>query len=107
MFNYVDFIVGIVNIPSGRYEGLYNICDKENITAKQLLDFGNESFRIGTPEVRTPPRVVSFNKSRGRNDYKYFDPEAALANWTYDTTKAQRISTFRWDLQKTMDMRDQ
>ena len=50
---------------------------------------------------------MSFNKSKGRNDYKYFDPEAALANWTYDTTKAQRISTFRWDLKKTMDMRDQ
>lgn len=106
VFNYVDFIVGIVNIPSGRYEGLYNICDKENLTAKQLLDFGIESFRIGTPEVRNPPKIVSFNKSRGRNDYKYFDPEAALANWTYDTTKAQRISTFRWDLKKTMDMRD-
>ena len=106
VYNYVDFIMGIVNIPNGRYEGLYNICDKEKISAKQLLEFGAESFRIGTPEVRIAPKIVSYNKSRGRNDYTYFDPEAALANWTYDTTKAQRISTFRWGLKNTMEMRD-
>ncbi len=101
IYNYIEFIMGIVNIPQGRYEGVYNICDKDKLTAKQILDFGEESFRLGTPEVRTPPRSVIYNKLKGRNDYRYFDPEAALANWSYDNTKAQRISTFRWNLSNT------
>jgi len=101
IYNYIEFIIGIVNIPKCRYEGIYNICDKDKVTAKEILHFGEESLRLGTPDVRTPPRMVSYNKSKGRNDYRYFDPDAALANWSYDNTKAQRISTFRWNLTNT------
>lgn len=106
VFNYVDFVSGIVNIPSGRYEGLYNICDKEKISAKELFEYGEENFDIGTPEVRNPPRSVSYNKAKSRAEYRYFDPDAALANWVYDTTKAQRISTFRWNPKNTREMLD-
>ena len=102
IFNYVDFVVGIVNIPKGRYEGIYNICDKERLTAKEIIEFGEEAFRLGTPDIRKPPLFVSFNKTLGKNDYRFFDPESALANWSYDNTKAQNISTFRWNLKNTL-----
>lgn len=102
IYNYVDFILGIVNIPKGRYEGVYNICDKDRLTAKQILDFGEEIFRLGAPEARTAPLFVSYNKNKGKNDYRFFDPDAALANWSYDNTKARNISTFRWNLKNTI-----
>ena len=104
IYNYVDFILGIVSIPKGRYEGIYNICDKDRLTAKQIFDLDSDSLRIGTPETRVPPRVVLYDKSKGKYDYRYFDPEAALANWSYDNTKAQRISTFRWNFSNTVTL---
>lgn len=101
LYNYVDFIVGIVNIPQGRYEGTYNICDSRQITAKEILDFEREHHRVGAVVQRNAPAAVSFNKSKAKQDYRYFDPASTFANWNYDNTKATRISTFRWNLGNT------
>ncbi|MBR1724158.1 MAG: NAD(P)-dependent oxidoreductase [Ruminococcus sp.] len=101
LYNYVDFIMGIVNIPQGRYEGTYNICDSRQTTAKEILDFERDHHRIGAVIQRNAPAAVSFNKSRAKQDYRYFDPSSAFANWNIDNTKANRISTFRWNLGNT------
>lgn len=101
LYNYIDFIVGIVNIPQGRYEGIYNICDSRQTTAKEILDFERDHHRIGAVVQRTAPPAVSFNKSRAKQDYRFFDPNASFANWNIDNTKATRISTFRWNLSNT------
>lgn len=101
MYNYIDFISGVIEIPSGRYEGVYNVCDTRPITAKEILDFEREHHRIGAVIQRNPPSGVSFNKSKGKTDYRYFDPGAAFGNWNIDNTRAKRISTFRWTLSNT------
>lgn len=101
LYNYIDFISGIVDIPSGRYEGIYNIADSRPTTAKEILDFEREHHRIGAVIQRNPPGTVSFNKSKGKTDYRYFDPGAAFGNWNIDNTRAKRISTFRWNLNNT------
>lgn len=101
LYNYIDFIIGIVNVPQGRYEGIYNICDSRQMTAKEILDFERDHHRIGAVVQRTAPAAVSFNKSRAKQDYRFFDPNASFANWNIDNTKATRISTFRWNLSNT------
>ncbi len=101
MYNYIDFISGIVDVPSGRYEGVYNIADSRQTTAKEILDFEREHHRIGAVIQRNAPAAVSFNKSKGKSDYRYFDPGAAFGNWNIDNTRAKRISTFRWNLSNT------
>ena len=101
MYNYIDFISGIIDIPSGRYEGVYNVCDSRQTTAKEILDFEREHHRIGAVIQRNPPGAVSFNKGKGKSDYRYFDPAASFGNWNIDNTKAKRISTFRWNLSNT------
>lgn len=101
MYNYIDFISGIVDVPSGRYEGVYNIADSRQTTAKEILDFEREHHRIGAVIQRNAPTAVSFNKSKGKSDYRYFDPGAAFGNWNIDNTRAKRISTFRWNLSNT------
>jgi UDP-glucose 4-epimerase len=101
LFNYVDFISGIIDIPTGRYEGVYNIADSRQTTAKEILDFEREHHRIGAVIQRNAPSGVSFNKSKGKSDYRYFDPGAAFGNWNIDNTRAKRISTFRWNLSNT------
>lgn len=101
LYNFLDFVSGIVSIPQGRYEGLYNICDKNQITAKEILEYEKARGRISAVVQRNVPRSVSYNKAKGRTDYRFFDPDATFANWNVDNTKAQRISTFRWDLRNT------
>lgn len=101
LYNFLDFVSGIVSIPKGRYEGLYNICDKKMITAKEILDYEKSRGTISEVVQKNAPRSVSFNKNKARADYRFFDPDSTFANWNVDNTKAQRISTFRWDLNNT------
>lgn len=102
VFNLVDFINAIVAVPNSRYEGVYNVADSKIISSKEILDYEREHHRIGAVIQKTPPvNLVPLSKSRAKSDYRYFDISMALANWNIDNTKAQRISTFRWNLKNT------
>lgn len=102
VFNLVDFINAIIAVPAVRYEGVYNISDSKPISAKEILDYEREHHRIGVVVQVTPPKTFSgVNKARIKSDYRYFDVSMALGNWTVDNTRAQRISTFRWNFKNT------
>lgn len=101
MYNYIDFIMGIVSVPKGRYEGIYNVADKRPLTAKEIVNYEREHHRIGAVLQRTAPTAVSYNKGKGKIDYRYFDPNATFANWNIDTTRAGNISPIRWNLGNT------
>lgn len=102
VFNLVDFINAIVAVPNSRYEGVYNIADSKIISSKEILDYEREHHRIGAVIQKAPPvNLVPLSKARAKSDYRYFDISMALANWNIDNTKAQRISTFRWNLKNT------
>lgn len=102
VFNLIDFINGIINVPNGKYDGIYNVADTKIITAKEILDYEREHHRIGAVIQKTP--LVSINpltKQRAKTDYRFFDSSMIFNNWTIDNTKASRISTFRWNLKNT------
>lgn len=106
VFNLIDFINGIIAIPQGRYDGVYNVCDTRQTTAKDILDHEREHHRIGAVIQKsmtgdTIKSIVPLGKGRQKCDYRYFDPSTIFANWNIDNTKAQRISTFRWNLKNT------
>ena len=101
VFNLVDFINGIIAGPQGRYEGIYNVCDTRQTTAKEIIDHEREHKRIGAVVQRSPNMGLSISKSKAKTDYRYFDPSNTFMNWNYDNTKAQRISPFRWNLGNT------
>lgn len=106
VFNLIDFINGIINIPQGRYEGVYNVADTRQITAKEILEHEREHHRIGAVIQKsmtgdTLKSLVSLGKNRQKMDYRFFDPSTINNNWNIDNTKAQRISTFRWNLKNT------
>ncbi len=97
LFNLIDFISGIINIPEGRYEGIYNVCDTKQLTAKEILDYERTHHRIGAVIQRSS--FSGFNsKSKAKTDYRFFDPATTLNNWNYDNTRAKRIAPFRWNL---------
>lgn len=101
VYNLTDFIRGIVAIPTGRYEGVYNVCDNDVITAKQILDFEREHHRVGAVVQRSPGTGISFNKAKAKTDYRYFDPATTFNNWRLDNTRAKRIAPLKWNLGNT------
>lgn len=101
LYNLIDFINGIINVPQGRYDGVYNVADTRILTAKEILDYERQFYRIGVVIQRTPGVGISFNKSKAKTDYRYFDPAWTFYNWTIDNTRAQRIAPFRWTLSNT------
>ncbi|MBQ8967078.1 NAD(P)-dependent oxidoreductase [Ruminococcus sp.] len=100
VFNLIDFINGIINIPQGRYEGIYNVCDSRLTTAKEIIEYEKERHRIGAVIQRSPgsEKAMLFNKGKMKNDYRYFDPTLTYNNWTFDNTRAKRIAPMRWNL---------
>ncbi len=101
IFNLIDFINGIINVPTGRYEGIYNVADTRMITAAEIIDYEKKKYRIGAVIQKNPSINLTVNKGKMKTDYRYFDPSASFSNWNIDNTKARRISTFRWNLTNT------
>ena len=101
LYNLIDFINGIVNVPEGRYEGIYNVSDTRTITAAEIIEYEKKKYRIGAVIQKNPSVVLTVNKGQMRTDYRYFDPTFTFYNWNIDNTKARRISTFRWNLSNT------
>ena len=100
VFNLIDFINGIINVPSG-YEGIYNLADSRLITAKEIIDYEKEHHRIGAVIQKSPGMGLSINKGKMKTDYRYFDPSITFNNWNIDNTRAKRIAPFRWTLSNT------
>lgn len=101
VFNLIDFINGIINVLSGRYEGIYNLADSRLITAKEIIDYEKEHHRIGAVIQKSPGMGLSINKGKMKTDYRYFDPSITFNNWNIDNTRAKRIAPFRWTLSNT------
>ena len=99
--NLIDFINGIINVPTGRYEGIYNLDDSRLITAKEIIDYEKEHHRIGAVIQKSPGMGLSINKGKMKTDYRYFDPSITFNNWNIDNTRAKRIAPFRWTLSNT------
>lgn len=107
MYNLIDFIVGILNVGSGiSYQGIYNVCDSKPILAKEIVEFERQYHRLGAVIQRNygadaVKSAMAFSSKSAKNDYRYNDLSTICSNISYDNTRAQRISTFRWKLSNT------
>lgn len=102
--NAIDFIVGILTQPiKNQYQGVYNIADSMPINANQIVEFERKYHHLGPVIQRSEgtdsiKSIFSFGNKAAKNDYRYVDPTTLTYNIQYDNTKAQRISTFRWNI---------
>ena len=107
LYNLVDFILGILSQSgSMNYQGVYNVCDSKPILAKEIVDFERQYHKLGAVIQRNygseaVKSALSFGSKSAKNDYRYNDLSTVCSNISYDNTKAQRISTFRWKLSNT------
>ena len=108
LYNIVDFINGILTCPSGiSYPGIYNVCDSKPIQAKEIVEVLRNDHKIGAVMSRNyssdavKGATFLFGSKASKTDYRYNEVGIACSNISYDNTKAQRISTFRWKLSNT------
>lgn len=108
LYNFVDFIIGILQVQNGiNYQGVYNVCDSKPIAAKDIVEFLREYHKLGPVIQRnygtdSVKAAISFSALKGaKSEYRYNDLSLACSNISYDNTKAQRISAFRWKLSNT------
>ncbi len=107
LYNLIDFIIGILTVSDGiNYQGIYNICDSKPILAKEIVDFERQYHKLGAVIQRNygsdaVKSALAFGSKNAKIDYRYNDLSIICSNISYDNTKAQRISTFRWKLSNT------
>lgn len=108
LYNIADFVYGILTCSEGiTYQGIYNVCDTKPIAAKDIVEFLRNERKIGAVLSRDYGSAaiknanILFGTKAQKTDYRYNDVSTACSNISYDNTKAQRISTFRWKLSNT------
>lgn len=109
LYNLVDFVIGVLNVGSGlNYPGVYNVCDTKPILAKDIIEFERTVHHLGpvmqrsggSDAVKSAFALLGGSKS-AKTDYRFLDMSTVTSNVSFDNTKAQRISTFRWKLSNT------
>jgi len=108
VYNIADFIYGVLTCQPGiSYQGIYNVCDSKPIAAKDIVETLRADHKIGAVVQRNygidaiKGAAAIFASKSAKTDYRYNDLSVACSNISYDNTKAQRISTFRWKLSNT------
>ena len=104
LYNFIDFVLGILTVSGGiNYQGVYNVCDTKPILAKEIVEFERTFHKLGAVIQRNYSVVksIAFGNKDAKIDYRYNDQSIVCSNISYDNTKAQRISTFRWKLSNT------
>lgn len=106
LHNLVEFIINYIDSdPEVGSTGIYNVADHQPITAEEIVCFMREYHRLG-PVIQRNFSTDSFlskfsGKKSEKTDYRYLDISNMLNNNRIDTTKAKRLSTFRWNIENT------
>ena len=108
LYNLIDFIWGVLEVaPGTNYQGVYNICDSKPIYAREIVEYMRANFKLGSVIQRNygadaVKSAIAFGNKRLKTDYRYVDIGTICNNVTFDNTKAQRISRFRWKLSNSL-----
>ncbi len=108
LYNLVDFISAVLTSQdTAKLSGEYNVTDTKPIMAKDLMEVLKTELNISIVQSRNyssdniKGQFSLFGTRNLRTDYRFSDPSIACSNISYDNTKAQRISAFRWKLSNT------
>ncbi|MBP5363202.1 MAG: NAD(P)-dependent oxidoreductase [Ruminococcus sp.] len=106
--NLVDFILSFSkNANDMKDAGIYNISDKLLTTAADIISFMRENHHLGTVVQKSGGGALT--KIKGifgggkdeKTNYRYLDLAKLEYNNMLDTTKASKLTGFRWDIHNT------
>ncbi|MBR0140919.1 MAG: NAD(P)-dependent oxidoreductase [Ruminococcus sp.] len=107
--NLVDFILCFIqNADDMKFEGVYNVSDKELTKAADIIAFMRDNHTLGTVVQKSPSKT--FSKLKGlfggsskeeKTYYRYLDLDKLENNNMLDNTKAMKLANFRWDIHNT------
>lgn len=106
--NLVDFILNFVKKAEDMKDaGIYNISDQELITAADIISFLREHHHLGAVVQKSSVGAISklkgiFGGSKDeKTNYRYLDISKLDYNNMLDTTRASKLTSFRWDIHNT------
>ncbi len=106
--NLVDFILCFVkNADDMKDAGIYNISDKLLTTAADIITFMRENHHLGTVVQKSGGGAMTKLKGlfgggkEEKTNYRYLDLAKLEYNNMLDTTKASKLTNFRWDIHNT------
>lgn len=89
------------------YAGVYNVSDKLLTTAADIISFMREHYSLGAVVQKSPGSAMSKLKGlfggnkEEKTNYRYLDMSKLENNNMLDTTKASKLTNFRWDIHNT------
>lgn len=89
------------------YAGIYNVSDKLLTTAADIISFMREHYSLGAVVQKSPGSAMSKLKGlfggnkEEKTNYRYLDMSKLENNNMLDTTKASKLTNFRWDIHNT------
>lgn len=106
--NLVDFILCFIKTADdSSFTGVYNVSDKLLITAANIITFMRTNHRLGAvlqrnQNIDTITSIFKkFAKKEEKTNYRYLDISTIMNNNMLDTSKATKLTTFRWNIENT------
>lgn len=104
--NLADFIVCYINQAGDKsFTDIYNVCDKDLITASDIIKFMKANYKIGVVLQRPEPKEnpIRFITSKivsneEKTNYRYLDFNHILNCNMLENVKANKICPLRWNL---------
>lgn len=104
--NISDFIIGFLRqADTTNFTGIYNVADSGLVMASEIISFMKENHRLGPVLQRSNLSVTLkaklFGDPEEKRNNRYLDLFTIDKSFMYDTTKAQRLCPFRWNIKNT------
>jgi len=109
LHNLVEFILGfLLQADSKQFEGYYNVADKFITSAAEIVEYMRTNHELGPVIQRkekneTLKNIISiFSKNNEEiMNYRYLDYSKIFNNTMYDTTRAKKFCSFKWNIHNT------
>ncbi len=109
LYNLVEFILCYLKVAQdAKYTGIYNICDANLISAREIIRYARARNTFGPVLQRKPNMDLLKNKlgklknrNEAKTNYRYNDIDNFFNNNMLDTTKAKKVCNLKWNIDNT------
>ncbi|MDE5884032.1 MAG: NAD(P)-dependent oxidoreductase [Oscillospiraceae bacterium] len=106
LYNLVDFLLNFVQtaFENNNLTGVYNVADKYPIMASEIIEYMKKYHRLGIVLQKNAPNTSlktiqnMIGSKEMKTNYRFLDLTKIMNNTMFDTTKAAKLCSFRWDI---------
>ncbi|MDE6731234.1 MAG: NAD(P)-dependent oxidoreductase [Oscillospiraceae bacterium] len=111
LHNLVDFLLTFVQMAFENHNltGVYNVADKHPIMASEIIEYMKKYHRLGivlqknTPNANLKMIQNMIGSKEMKTNYRFLDLTKIMNNTMFDTTKAAKLCSFKWNIHNLGD----